>query len=134
MDRVISMTWTWTYPWSHFFRKWSTLGFCGLCEYFAVMWEIFPRHQIMPKPHRRLPFCYSCSHSFGELRVHALLCYSLVFPDLVTFFFPASNTKEKPSGVSRVSSVGWRAAVTLLEWRRVGSGSRRLCSVFYLSL
>lgn len=47
-------------------------------------------------------FLLFCSYRFGELRVRALLCYSLVFPDLGTFLLPAPNTKEKPSGNSRV--------------------------------
>lgn len=47
-------------------------------------------------------FLLFCSYRFGELRVHALLCYSLVFSVLGTFLLPAPNKKEKPSGNSRV--------------------------------
>lgn len=39
MDRVIFMTWTWTYPWSHFFKKmvnirllWLICIFCSDAE------------------------------------------------------------------------------------------------------
>lgn len=112
-----------------FFRKWSTLGFCGLYAYFGVIWKILPNHQMMSKQRVRLSFCYPCSPVSGELRVHALLacitssCCSLAFLVLDTFFFSAPNTREEPNGESRVSSMGWRAAVSLLEWIKMDSGS-----------
>lgn len=104
-----------------FFRKWSTLGFCGLYAYFGVMWKILPTHQIMSKQHVKLPFCYPCSPVSGELTVHALLAWttsssrSLAFLVLDTFLFPAPDT--------RVSSMGWRAAISLLVWSKMDSGS-----------
>lgn len=106
-------------------------GFCCLYAYFAVMQRNTAKTSDMSKLYMRLPFCYSCSYRFGELIVHALLCYSFVFPDLGTFFSPTPSIKEKPSGDFRVSSVRWRAVVTLLEQRRVDSLSGRLCSVFW---
>lgn len=112
-----------------FFRKWSTLGFCGLYACFRVMWKILPSHQIMSKQHVKLPFCYPCSPVSGEMRVHALLAWitssshSLAFPVLDTFLFPAPNTREEPNGESRVSCMGWRAAISLLAWCKMVSGS-----------
>lgn len=112
-----------------FFRKWSTLGFCGFYAYFGVMWKILPTHQIISKQHVKLPFFYPCSPVSGELRVHALLAWitsssrSLAFLALDTFLFPAPITREEPSGESRVSSMGWRAAISLLAWSKMDSGS-----------
>lgn len=114
---------------NHFFRKWSTLGFSGLYAYFEVMWKILPSHQITSKQHVRLPFCYSRSPGSGELKVYALLAWitssrcSFAFLVLDTFCFCIPNTREEPNGESRVSSVGPRAAVSLLEWSKTDSGS-----------
>lgn len=78
---------------------------------------ILPRHQIMSNPYMRLPFWYSCSYRFGELKVHALLCYSLVFPDRDTFFLSCPHTKDKPSGDSTVSLL-WDGELLSLSWSR----------------
>ena len=94
-----------------------------------MMQKILPSRKIMSKQHVRLPFCYPCSPGSGELRFHAFpawitsSCCSLAFAVLDTFFFPGLNTREEPHEESIVSSTGWRAAVSLLEWGKMDSGS-----------
>lgn len=59
---------------------------------------------------------------------HSLLVWitssscSLAFLVRDTFFFPSPNTREYPTGESRVSSVGWRAAISLPGGSKTDSG------------